>query len=89
MNNLIKKLYEGNLCPMEQSSVILKHCQEKAGRSFEKLLEKMDEDSKRTLEMFMDAYSEFTALESEQSFSRGFILGIKLMCEVFMQENMK
>lgn len=90
MNSIIRDLYEGNLCPSEQSgSTLRRFCKEweEAGQSYDRLREKMDQEGNEVLERFMDKYSEFVRMELERSFSDGFILGSRLMCEVFAQHD--
>lgn len=90
MNSIIKDLYEGNLYPSGQSgSTMRRFCKEwrKAGQSYDRLKEKLDPEGNEALEMFMDMYSEFVGMELERSFSDGFILASKLMCEVFVRQD--
>ncbi len=88
MSNIIRNLYEGNLNPGQarQSEGHLQGKWERAGHKFDGLQERLDEEARKKLEIFMDEYGELVAQELEQSFSEGFTLGVKLMCEVFMQD---
>ncbi len=86
MNSIIRDLYEGNLYPSNQTGSTLRRFRKEwtqAGQSYDRLREKLNQEEKEVLEMFMDKYSEFVEMELEQSFSDGFMLGSRLMCEVF------
>lgn len=92
MDSVIKDLYEGKLCPIGQYSQLLQRFRKKwreTGASYDGLREKLDTGAEEEMEGFLDKYWELIALELEQSFSNGFTLGVKMMCEVFMLENVE
>lgn len=92
MNSVIEDLYNGELCPSEQFKPILRHFQEKqenAFKGYEAFCEKLDAEKLKEFDTIMEKHLELVSLEMEQVFSDGFKLGVKLMCEVFMQSDVE
>lgn len=90
MNRVIEDLYNGNLCPCERFKPILRHYREKreeAFQGYETFLEKLDPNRPKEFDAIMVKHAEVLSLEMEQNFSDGFRLGVRLMCEVFLQED--
>lgn len=90
MNSIIEDLYNGDLCPCEQFKPILRRYREKREESFqgyEAFCEKLDKENVKEFEEIMEKHLELVSLEMEQVFSDGFKLGVKMMCEVFMQSD--
>lgn len=88
MNSVIENLYNGNLCPCKHYEPILEHYYEKkeeAFQGYESFIKKLDSKNAKEFEIIMDKHLELLSLEMEQNFSDGFKLGVKLMCEIFMQ----
>ena len=89
MKTTIEQLWSGELDPSVErgrkseeindlTKIIQRH-----GDFFE---EKLGEKGKETVEKLMDAYWEMVSLLNEESFVRGFSLGVKLVSEAYFSE---
>ncbi|MEE0421316.1 MAG: hypothetical protein UDG86_14870 [Lachnospiraceae bacterium] len=89
MKSIIEELYNGDLYPGERyKSIHRRYYQnkEEAFRGYEAFSKKLDEERAEEFKAIMDRHLEVLTLEMEKNFSDGFRLGVRLMCEVFMQE---
>ena len=84
MNNIINKLYYGEINPSEKPAPNTKRCIEnrKLICSTENKLLELYPDCKELLDTYTDALHIEAQLECEADLERGFILGAKLMIEL-------
>ena len=84
--NSIQNLWYGNMRPAEEPGANDKACTKLWHNIYdkvEKLEEKLDEDEKSMLSGLIDDYNEVFCDEREDSFAKGFSLGLKLAAEAF------
>ena len=84
MNNIINKLYYGEICPCEKPAPNTKHCidnRELICSTEEQLLDQFP-DCKELLDQYTDALHVETQLECEADFERGFRLGAAIMLDI-------
>ena len=84
MNNIINKLYYGEICPCEKSAPNTKRCidnRELICSTEERLLDQFP-DCKELLDQYTDALHVETQLECEADFERGFRLGASIMLDI-------
>lgn len=92
--DLIKSLYWGNICPTDyvDSATIKNPEYKKVHDEFSAIYEKVENSlSKDMYELFnqaIDAHTVAFAMQDEEAFKAGFILGVKLMCECLCKEKM-
>lgn len=89
MNTVIESLYnmqmDGRLDKfMEQ----YRTKKEDAFQGYLALKKQLSEKQAEELEAMMESHLDILSLELEECFAEGFKLGAKLMCEVFMKEEM-
>lgn len=84
MNNIINKLYYGEICPCEKPAPNTKRCidnRELICSAEERLLDQFP-DCKALLDQYTDALHVETQLECEADFERGFRLGASIMLDI-------
>ena len=84
MNNIINKLYYGEICPCEKPAPNTKRCidnRELICSTEERLLDQFP-DCKELLDQYTDALHVETQLECEADFERGFRLGALIATEL-------
>ena len=84
--NSIQNLWYGNLRPAEESGINDKVCAEIWNRIFErvdKLNGVLGENEKSMLSRLIDDYNEVFCEEREDTFMKGFSLGLRLAAEAF------
>lgn len=87
MNNIINKLYYGEICPCEKPAPNTKRYienRELICSTENKLLEQFP-DCKELLDTYTDALRIEAQLESEADFVRGFRLGAELMFDILSE----
>ena len=87
MNNIVNKLYYGEICPCEKPAPNTKRYienREKICSTEEQLLENFP-DCKELLDQYTDALHIETQLECEADFERGFRLGAALMLDILSE----
>jgi hypothetical protein len=85
MDELLKKLYQGELRPSEKRnahSPALAQAMLEVCRMEDGLMEDLEGEYKEKLQALIDAYGEMEAMEAEESFVDGFRLGARLTMEV-------
>ncbi len=55
----------------------------------DELSKKLNEEENKMLETVINSLSEMSVISSEESFADGFKLGVKIMMEVFDEENVQ
>ena len=88
MNNVISKLYYGEICPCEKPAPNTKRCIENRELicSTENKLLELYPDCKELLDTYTDTLHIEAQLECEADFERGFKLGMMLILNVFGDE---
>lgn len=92
MNSIIEDLYKGKIYPFEKFKPILHHYKnnkEEAFQGYEEFGKNLDPERRKEFEQILDNHLDLLSLEMEQNFSDGFKLGVKLMCEIFMQDDVE
>ena len=87
MNNIINKLYYGEICPCEKPAPNTKRCIDNRDlicSTEEQLLDRFPE-CKVLLDQYTDALHVETQLECEADFERGFRLGALMILEILRQ----
>ena len=87
MNNIINKLYYGEICPCEKPAPNTKRCidnRELICSTEERLLDQFPDckECKELLDQYTDALHVETQLECEADFERGFRLGASIMLDI-------
>ena len=84
MNNPIKELWHGNICPQTDSrnnSLEMKQLMEYMARHHDELLKTMTDEQKVIFEKFDDCWSEYASLAESAIFEYAFKLGMNLAIE--------
>ena len=84
MNNTIKDLWHGNICPETDSrnnSPEMKQLMEYMARHHDELLKTMTDEQKVIFEKFDDCCSEYASLAESAIFEYAFKLGMNLAIE--------
>ena len=87
MNNIINKLYYGEICPCEKPAPQTERCIENRKlicSTEERLLDQFP-DCKELLDQYTDALHIETQLECEADFERGFRLGAALVLDILSE----
>lgn len=86
MNTTLKKLWNGELSPWsapDSDETEYRNLITKVEKQGDVLMEKMDEEGRKSFEKLEEAYSEWMSMERENSFLKGFSLGMKMAEEAF------
>ena len=92
--SIIKDFYNGNLRPseryMKDNSEMSVIC-DKIDNNIKKVCVNLSEENKELMKLIEEQNTELLCISDEESFSHGFRLGVKFMCEVFygISENYK
>ena len=89
MNNTIKELWHGNICPQMDSrnnSPEMKQLMEYMARHHDDLLKTMSDEQKVIFEKFDYCWSEYASLAESYIFEYAFKLGMNLAIETLFSE---
>ena len=89
MNNTIKELWHGNICPQTDSrnnSPEMKQLMEYMARHHDDLLKTMTDEQKVIFEKFDDRWSEYASLAESAIFEYASKLGMNLAIETLFYE---
>ncbi|MCI8361178.1 MAG: hypothetical protein HFE86_07575 [Clostridiales bacterium] len=89
MQKVLKDLYNGRLRPFEwhnSGPAYDELCAENL-RRLQAFSRELDAEQTRTLNRIIDRQIEADAMEGEQRFIDGFLLGVRLMCEALGPSN--
>ncbi len=84
MNDMIKELYYGNICPQESGIFDTPEFRELngyMGRHRETLEKELSDELMDVFEKYIDARNEFESKAEAEMFEYGFKLGMRLMAE--------
>lgn len=84
MRNIIDKVYDGNLYPLEEitDTKQIKEVSSYISRHKGTLFGKLDEEGKETLEKLVDNFYEYCSLRSHETFYYAIRLGANLIIEL-------
>lgn len=89
MKTTLGKLWLGELTPWseaeEEYEDVLRYA-EILEACFETLMEQLDEEGKMLLKKYEQTQNDYLFLAREDSFKKGFSLGVKLMAEAFFMK---
>lgn len=92
-SEMLKALYNGEVAPWEKSQLPQSEEYNATVKSMLELQDKINkflsDNDKETFENFMKSYASVTAFFEEEKFKDGFILGTRLMIEVFQDNSFK
>ena len=92
MKNIIKELWNGNICPQTDSrnkSVEMKQLMEHMGIYHDDLLKTMTDEQKEIFKKFDDCCSEYESLAEEAIFEYAFKLGAQITLEALNSKGSK
>lgn len=92
MKSVLEQLYYGKIFPAEEYKPILREVRKKrkaAERHVEDFLHTLSSEQRFKVERLLTEYATMLDSELAQIFSDGFRLGSRMMCEVFMQQEVE
>lgn len=84
MKSLLMKLYDGEICPREETEPILKEYRKKLKEAdiYEmRFVRKLDKELIGDFNDFLSEYYELTSAGMAEAFAKGFSVGVKMMAE--------
>ena len=88
MNNMIKELWHGNVCPQTDSrnnSPDMKQLMEYIARHHDDLLKTMTDEQKEIFKKLDDCWSEYTSLAESAIFEYAFKLAMRVTVESLIE----
>lgn len=89
MNTILSQLWNGNLCPVENSGKTDPEIQNLIiliERNGEKLNATLNDEEKNTFNNYIHCIEEYLSLSAEQAFSDGFSLASRILTEALTTE---